>query len=252
MGPKQQKNTDEEYVSLTQVNDLLNQQKDMFTALLQQQQDIFKNFVKVILDSTNSRLDAITKEVQDLKSSIQFTQKDVDELKITQAKQSDHCNIIQTDIMKLCESLQVILDKQEYLEGQSRRNKIVIDGIPEAPGESWADSEEKVKDMLKKKLQLQREIEVERAHRTGKPEAARERPRSIVVKFLRFKDKAAVLQRAKNLKGTKIFINEDYADAVRLKRKELIPKMKAAHEKGDIAYLRHDRLIIHPRTSTPC
>lgn len=34
------------------------------------------------------------------------------------------------------------------LEGQLRRNNIVIDGIPEAPGESWADSEEKVKDML--------------------------------------------------------------------------------------------------------
>lgn len=251
MGPKQQKNTEEEYVSLTQVNDLLNHQKEIFTALLQQQQDIFKDLVKVIMDSTNSRMDTITKEVQDLKTSIQYTQKEVDELKITQAKQSEHCNTTQTDIVKLCESMQVILDKHEYLEGQSRRNNIVIDGIPEAPGESWEDSEEKVKDMLRQKLQLQREIEVERAHRTGKPEAARERPRSIVVKFLRFKDKAAVLQRAKNLKGTKIFINEDYTDAVRLKRKELMPKLKAARERGDIAYLRHDRLIIHPRTSTP-
>ncbi len=85
-----------------------------------------------------------------MKTSIQYTQKEVDELKITQAKQSEHCNTTQTDIMKLCESLQVILDKHEYLEGQSRRNNIVIDGIPETPGESWADSEEKVKDMLKR------------------------------------------------------------------------------------------------------
>lgn len=89
---------------------------------------------------------------------------------------------------------------------------------------------------------------MERAHCTSKPEAARDRPRSIVVKFLHFKDKAAVLQRAKNLKGTRIFINEDYTDAVRLKRKELMPKLKAAHERGDIAYLRHDKLIIHPCT----
>ncbi|KAL7383189.1 hypothetical protein ABVT39_006110 [Epinephelus coioides] len=249
--PPKQKNTDEEYVSLTQVNDSLHQQKDMFTALLQQQQEIFKGFVKVIMDSTNSRLDAITKEVQDLKSSIQYTQKDVDELKTTQAKQSEHCNTTQIDIIKLCENLKVIIDKQEYLEGQSRRNNIVIDGIPEAPVESWVDSKEKVKDIIKQKLQLQREIEVERAHRTGKPIADRDRPRSIVVKFLRFKDKAAVMQRAKNLKGTKIFINEDYTDAVRLKRKELMPKLKAARERGDIAYLRHDRLIIHPRTSSP-
>lgn len=251
MGPKQQRNTEEDWVSLTQVNDLLNHQKDMFTALLQQQQDIFKDFVKVIMDSTNSRMDMITKEIQELKLSIQFTQKDVDELKITQAKQSDHGNSIQTDIIKICESLQVIVDKQEYLEGLSRRNNVVIDGIPETPGESWVESEEKVKEILKQKLQLQREIDIERAYRIGKPEPDRERPRSIVVKFLHFKDKTAVMQRAKNLKGTRIFINEDYTDAVRLKRKELMPKLKAAREKGEIAYLRHDKLIIRPRTSTP-
>lgn len=158
--------------------------------------------------------------------------------------------ITETDVVKICESLQVMCDKQEYLEGQSRRNNIVIDGVPESTGESWADSEEKVKDIFRQKLQLQRDMEMERAHRIGKPEADRNRPRSIVVKFMNFKDKAAVMQRAKNLKGTKIFINDDYTDAVRLKRKELMPKLKEARDKGDIAYLRHDKLIIHSRTST--
>lgn len=125
----------------------------------------------------------------------------MDELKITTAKQSEQCNAIQTDIMKLCESLQMIIDKQEYLEGQSKRNNIVIDGIPESPGESWADSEVKVKDILKQKLQLHHEIEVERAHHNGKPAADGDRPRSIVAKLLRFKDKAAVLQKAKISQG---------------------------------------------------
>lgn len=86
--------------------------------------------------------------------------------------------------------------------------------------------------MIRQKLQLQREIEVEHAHHTGKPEVTRDRPRSIVVKFLRFKNKAEVLPKAKNLNGTKIFINEDYTDAARLKRKELMPKLKAVHERG--------------------
>lgn len=57
--------------------------------------------------------------------------------------------ITETDIVKICESLQVMCDKQEYLEGQSRRNNIVIDGVPESTGESWADSEEKVKDIFR-------------------------------------------------------------------------------------------------------
>ena len=54
-----------------------------------------------------------------------------------------------------------------------------------------------------------RKIEVERAHRTGKPTTGPgDRPRAIVVKFLRFKDKVAVLERAKNLRGTHIFLNK--------------------------------------------
>lgn len=103
---------------------------------------------------------------------------------------------MQSNIMKICDSLIAVTDKMEYLEGESRRNNLVIDGIMESPGETWADSEEKVKRVFSEKLQLQREIEVERAHRTGKPVSGSDRPRSIVVKFLRYKDRSAILQRA--------------------------------------------------------
>ena len=66
------------------------------------------------------------------------------------------------------------------------------------------------------------------------------------MKFLRFKDKLAVLEKAKRLKGSFVFINEGFSDAVRQRRKELLPAMKAARERGDIAYLRYDKLIVHP------
>ncbi len=241
---------EDEQVSLEQVNELLSKQKEMFVALLQQQQDNFQCFAKMILDSTNQRLDTLTREVQEIKTSIQFTQKEVDDIKISNTDQADHGKALQVDIMKICDSLLVLTDKLEYLEGQSRRNNLVIDGIIETPGETWTEAEEKVKKIFAEKLQLQRSIEVERAHRTGKPLMG-ERPRPIVVQFLTHKDRSAVLQRAKNLKGTKIFINEDYTDTVRQKRKELIPKMRAAQERGGIAFLRYDKLVIHPRSSTP-
>ncbi|KAI4815623.1 hypothetical protein KUCAC02_005761 [Chaenocephalus aceratus] len=88
-------------------------------------------------------------------------------------------------------------------------------------------------------------IEVERAHRMGNGRGA-DKPRQIVVKFLRFKDKTAVMGRRNRLKRTNIFLNEDYPEAVRQKRKELIPAMKAERSKGNIAYIRYDRLIVHP------
>lgn len=57
-----------------------------------------------------------------------------------------------------------------------------------------------------------------------------------------------VLQRAKNLKGTNVFINEDFTDVVQQKKKELLPAIKAARERGDVAFLRHGRMIIHSAT----
>lgn len=102
-------------------------------------------------------------------------------------------NSMQTDIMKICDCLSAVTDKMEYLEGQLRRNNLVFDGITGGPGESWADAEEKVRGVLVEKLKLQREIEVVRAHCTGKPVAGGSRPRSIVVKFLGFKDRSADL-----------------------------------------------------------
>lgn len=196
------------------------------------------------MNSTNTRLDAISREVQEIKTSIHFTQKEVDDIKTDKTKQTEHCNAMQSDILKICDSLIAVTDKMKYLEGQSRRNNLVIDGITESPGETWADSEEKVKRVVSEKLQLQREIEVERAHRTGKPVPGSDRPRPIDVKFFRYKDRSAVLQRAKHLIGTKIYINEDYTDAVRLKR-------NCFRSRGDIAFLRQDKLIIHPCSSTP-
>ena len=65
--------------------------------------------------------------------------------------------------------------------------------------------------------------ELERAYRTGKPTTGTgTRPRPIIVKFLRFKDKVVDLEKAKNLKGTYIFLNEDYPEAVHQKSSLII------------------------------
>lgn len=97
----------------------------------------------------------------------------------------------------------------DYLENQSRRNNLLIDGVPDSKYESWSETEIKAKkvklsDYLKIDDKL---IELERSQRTGKYNHAG-CPRSIVIKLLRYKDKQEILKRAKSLKGTNIFINE--------------------------------------------
>ena len=85
-GSKAEAKVEEEYVPLSQVSDLLLQQKEMFMALIQQQSDNFRGFVKDIMDTTNTRLDALSREPHDIKTSLQYTQKEVDEVKNSNAQ----------------------------------------------------------------------------------------------------------------------------------------------------------------------
>ncbi|XP_019625427.1 PREDICTED: uncharacterized protein LOC109470791 [Branchiostoma belcheri] len=132
-------------------------------------------------------------------------------------------------------------NKLDYIENQSRRNNLIFDGIKDDRKETWEQSETKVKEVLRNKLRLNTDnIKIERAHRNGKPG---DRPRPIVVKLLRYKDKQNILRQAKMLKGTP----EDFSDKIRQKRKDLQPALRAARERGQVAYIRFDKLVISDR-----
>lgn len=51
--------------------------------LLTQQENNYKGFVQILFDSTNKRMDNMIKKVQDLKISLQYSQKEVEDLKET-------------------------------------------------------------------------------------------------------------------------------------------------------------------------
>lgn len=53
-----------------------------------------------------------------------------------------------------------------------------------------------------------------------------------------------VFKAKRNLKGTNVFVREDYSERVAKKRKNLIPKMMEERKKGKKAYLRFDKLIV--------
>lgn len=71
----------------------------------------------------------------------------------------------------------------------------------------------------------------------------------MVLKLLPFKDKEEILKRAKCLKVTNFFINEDFSESFRQKQKELLPQLKAKRLKGNIASLKYNKLVVHPPRS---
>ena len=82
-----------------------------------------------------------------------------------------------------------------------------------------------------RKLGIEEDILIEKAHRTGKiqrNDGTRNRKRTIIVKFLNFKDKSRILHtyREKKLWKEKIFVNKDFSEETASIRKGLLQKAK--------------------------
>jgi len=119
--------------------------------LLEQQEKSFKSCVQIIVDSSNRRIDDLSKQVYDFKVSLEMTQKEFDDFKISCGSLSKNCSETRTDLDTICKSLISVSDKTEYLEGQTRRHNIVVDGIKESVKEKVSESEEKVRKLFSEK-----------------------------------------------------------------------------------------------------
>lgn len=226
----------DEYVTRTTLKDILATQERMF-----------KSFVDSILNSITARVDGLVNTVADLKASLEFTQKDVDDLKPV----FDDLYAVQQDVESIHGTLNDNNDKMEYLENQSRRNNIRIVGIPEEENETWDVTEAKVKTTLQQKLKLNSPIGIERAHRVGKPTDGTTKPRTIVCKIKDWKQKDEIVKTARKIKPSGLLIFEDLASETRRKQKEQMPRLKAAKQQGKIAYFVLDKLIIKNKTNVP-
>jgi len=249
MPPKQTKAAaceDESVVTMSVLSQLLEQQREFYKDMLTQQQDNFKCFIQVIMDGTNKRLDGVLRDVQELKTSLEFTQLTMEEMKSGYKETEAKIKSFENDIMKLKCGIDEMFTKFDYMENQHKRKNLVIDGIMDDKEESWSGLEQKVQHMFSNKLGLDGKIEIERVQRMGQYQEGG-RPRRIMVNLLRLKDKQCILSSTKKLKGTNIYINEDFSGAVLQRRKELWPKLKAARAQGEKAILRYDKLVILPR-----
>ena len=94
-------------------------------------------------------------------------------------------------------------------------------------------------------------IVTERAHRIKKKGngANPEKPRTIVGRFLDYKDKTNILKNAKKLKGKNIFINADFSHVTMELRKGLWEKVKKHRDKCKTAYLHYRTAVVKQRNN---
>ena len=93
------------------------------------------------------------------------------------------------------------------------------------------------------------EIQIERAHRAGKPRD--NRPRPVVARFTSWKQKEAILAKARQVKPKDMKFYQGLSSKTLERRAEQIPRLIQERRKGSIAYFVLDKLIIHQRNDRP-
>lgn len=151
---------------------------------------------------------------------------------------------IESRLDRLQAQVTTLEQKMDYSEIQSRRSNVRIDGIPERRGETWDQTEALCKAIFSDSLGLN-DLKIERAHHNGPKK--NDKPRSIIIKFLSFKDREAVLAKAKERHPAGIFINPDFSSLVARIRKELKSQVQTHRAQGNDAYISFDRIRIRKK-----
>ena len=185
-----------------------------------------------------------------LKASLQFTQKELQEVKQSVNVNNDGNIAADKLLAKLTDDIKRVDDAADYMENQSRLNNLIVDGVKEKPGETWQETKTALRQVVQRELKLPADqvgaLQIERAHRTGAPTTT-QCERTIVVKFASFKDRDTIIRAARTVKPNGFFFNEDFSQRVISRRKELLPDMRKARERGNIAYLSFDKLVVKDR-----
>ena len=235
------------------------------TAALAAQQVAFQNIVdgqlkafqacmQACMEANNKRFDDFVRvticDISELKASLQFTQKELQEVKQSVNVSNDGTIAADKLLAKLTDDIKRVDDAADYMENQSRRNNLRVDGVKEKPGETWQETETALRQVVQRELKLPADqvgaLQIERAHRTGAPTTT-QRERTIVVKFASFKDRDTIIRAARTVKPKGFFFDEDFSQRVISRRKELLPDMREARERGKIAYLSFDKLVVKDR-----
>ncbi len=237
-----------EYVTMEVVRELLSVQLQSF-----------KSAVELLTGRINDDIKAIRDDVNDLKSGLSFTCKDVEDIQGKLTALESNCQQIESGVKDQRSIVDSLEDQMEYQENQSRRNNVKLIGIPESDGpESWSDSEKIFMDNVKAELHIEEDLQIERAHRVGSKRqestyvrrdgsVAPSKPRPIVAKLKSYKDRERILSAAKSIRPPDMKFLEDFSQRTLNKRNSLTPKLLEARQKGKLAYFVAGKLIVRNR-----
>ena len=222
--------------------------------LLDSHTGAFKSALEVFVTQMTNKQDQFQEKIIELKTSLEYSQKDIDDLKkeITQLKNEkkkdeEKIKHLEGENLEYIQKIGELEVRCNNLDDASRKNNIRIDGLSEDGGETWEQTALKVSKLIKDTMKIP-DVVVDRTQRVGP--RSEQRPRTVIARFARYTDRDAVMRNAKMLHGTNIYFNEDLCPASQKIKMDQLPAFKQAKRDGKIAFFRNTKLIIRPQPTS--
>ncbi|XP_065681501.1 uncharacterized protein LOC136095167 [Hydra vulgaris] len=229
--------------SATNIKDLLEIHENTLIKLFNDKFDKMEIKFNIIQEENN----ILKNEMKELRKAVDFVSEKYESTlaELKELKKNTISNVKSTDNIKFNDKNNDVKDKLAELEDRSRRNNLRFNGVEESENESWEDNEKKIQEVLKSKFGFTNNLEIERAHRTGKKEKGVKKNRTIIVKFLNYKERNAVFEKFIKLKlwNEKLYVNEDFSERTMEIRKKLFKEAKELRAKGKFAKVIYNKLI---------
>lgn len=174
-----------------------------------QTEQLKETITNSIMDRMDSKLEPILEENKNLKLKVERLEKEID-----------------------------------YLKKEKRNNNIVIFGLKEENNNNIELLHTVIK-IFSESLEIKvEEWDVNKIHRIGKINKESEKARPVLLSLVNSLKKSEIMKKKNLLKSKRIYIAEDYPKEVIEIRKALQPKLIEERNKGNIAYINYDKLII--------
>ena len=191
------------------------------------------------LTSMDNSMSTLVNDVADIKGHFSAMQEEVNELRREVEDLKRENQELKDHREALWKSVDGLERKTDDLECRSKRNNLIFYGLEKRDNETTANCEERLNELFTDTLELSESVPFDRVHRLGdKPNAP------LIARCTYYKDKAKILKAKNKLKGSNIFIGEDFSERMRTVRKKLTMIMKEKRSEGKQVSLVYDHLII--------
>ena len=188
-------------------------------------------------------------KIEDLVKSVDFAHAEIQDLKMENKSLRDEVGILKESMINLERVVSELKEGLVDVRSRSMRKNLVFTNLPEKKEEEtngkMEDSEDVVRKFMADKMMIENvdKIEIARAHRFGKSRS--DRPRPLVVRFEKYKDKERVARHGKNLQGLNYGVNDQFPQEVMNRRKNLFPILRKARQNQIRAVIKVDKLYIN-------